>query len=292
MKKNIFFLVAIFAVLFIGCEESITPIQPSTISDISYEARPGQIFLQWDAGERNFEYIRITFHDPLTGFDNVRMASAYGDTILIPDTRAKFGTYTFTFQTVSSTGHTSAKQTITAVSLPAPPVAIFEIHDVTITADMLYTNAQEPSEGPLAGLVDGNPATFFHSRWSGAAINEMHFFQVNLPEAISGDILWEIVTRPGGNGDGDPMRMQIEASNDGTNWTMAVANAVLNVPNQRGVRVEGPMFHLEDPYTMFRFTPLARRNADPLVNHWFNLGGFSMRTRVLAFFYDPEAPRN
>ena len=36
-----------------------------------------------------------------------------------------------------------------------------------LTADMLGTNAQEPSEGAIANLLDGNTGTFFHTRWSG-----------------------------------------------------------------------------------------------------------------------------
>ncbi len=49
---------------------------------------------------------------------------------------------------------------------------------------MLSTNAQEPSEGPIANLLDGNVETFFHSLWS-STINEKHYIQVTLPETYS-----------------------------------------------------------------------------------------------------------
>ena len=36
---------------------------------------------------------------------------------------------------------------------------------IPLAAGQLATNAQEPSEGPLELLVDGNPDTFFQSFW-------------------------------------------------------------------------------------------------------------------------------
>ncbi len=55
---------------------------------------------------------------------------------------------------------------------------------IPITAAMLSTNAQEPSEGPIANLLDGNVETFFHSLWS-STINEKHYIQVTLPVTYS-----------------------------------------------------------------------------------------------------------
>lgn len=55
---------------------------------------------------------------------------------------------------------------------------------IALTVDMLSTNAQEPSEGPIANLLDGNVETFFHSLWS-STINEKHYIQVTLPETYS-----------------------------------------------------------------------------------------------------------
>lgn len=52
-----------------------------------------------------------------------------------------------------------------------------------LTAEMLSTNAQEPSEGPLANILDGNIETFFHSAWS-VAVDDNHYVQVTLPEGV------------------------------------------------------------------------------------------------------------
>lgn len=50
---------------------------------------------------------------------------------------------------------------------------------VPLTANMLSTNAQEPTEGPIANLLDGNLSTFFHSAWS-VAVAETHNIMVTL----------------------------------------------------------------------------------------------------------------
>ena len=48
------------------------------------------------------------------------------------------------------------------------------------------TNAQETSEGPIAGLFDGNYTTFFHSKWQGAAIdNDWDWIEVDLGKEVS-----------------------------------------------------------------------------------------------------------
>ena len=53
-----------------------------------------------------------------------------------------------------------------------------------LKADMLSSNATEPSEGSLANLLDGNISTYFHSAWS-VSISGKHWLQVNLPESTN-----------------------------------------------------------------------------------------------------------
>ena len=47
---------------------------------------------------------------------------------------------------------------------------------------MLSTNAQEPTEGPIANLVDGNSGSFFHTRWSSPLIALPHYIQIDFTE--------------------------------------------------------------------------------------------------------------
>lgn len=68
-------------------------------------------------------------------------------------------------------------------------IAEFYLYDaqgnaITLTADNFVTNAQEPKEGPLTDIADGNMYTYFHSTWSEAADAE-HYIEVALPQPMS-----------------------------------------------------------------------------------------------------------
>ncbi len=68
-------------------------------------------------------------------------------------------------------------------------IAEFYLYDaqgnaITLTAEDFATNAQEPKEGPLADIVDGDMFTYFHSTWSEAADAE-HYIEVTLPQPMS-----------------------------------------------------------------------------------------------------------
>ena len=44
-------------------------------------------------------------------------------------------------------------------------------------------NAPNYADGAgIAGLLDGDPATYFHSRWGGSLVNEVHYLQIDLGE--------------------------------------------------------------------------------------------------------------
>ena len=136
---------------------------------------------------------------------------------------------------------------------------------------MLSTNAQEPLEGPIANLVDGKVNTYFHSAWS-ISINEPHYFQLDLKKGIEG-FRYDFSTRHNGDGGGDVKRMKIEASNDGITW-IEVATHSYTLPGSRGATVNGQEVTMDNVYTKLRFTPLARRSADPINNSWFNMSEF------------------
>ncbi len=85
-----------------------------------------------------------------------------------------------------------------------------------LTANMLYTNAQEPSEGPLANILDGNISTFFHSMWS-VSIPDAHYVQVNLPQTI--ESFKFTYTNRDSNGNAALTNFNVSVSEDGTNFS-------------------------------------------------------------------------
>ena len=54
---------------------------------------------------------------------------------------------------------------------------------VNLTANNFSTNAQEPREGPLADIADGDMFTYFHSTWS-QSVDAEHYIDIELPEAM------------------------------------------------------------------------------------------------------------
>ena len=198
----------------ISCSSDEDGITPAEITNLTAESTSGRIVLRWDTPEdAGIRYIEVNYYDPLQKKDVMRTASIYADSIEIPDTRKKFGEYQFSVQTVSPTGDKSAVQTISKVSEPALPT--FVSTQIALTAADLSTNAQEPTEGPIANLLDGNTGTFFHTAWS-VNIPAPHWMQVNLKEEITGS--YKFYYAPRNNGNSKPTDFDLMGSTDGTNW--------------------------------------------------------------------------
>lgn len=85
-------------------------------------------------------------------------------------------------------------------------------------ASQLSTNAQEPSEGPIANLVDGDLKTFFHTSWSVSLPDvPYHCLNADLEKAV-GAITLKYAKRYNTTTNGLPYKVRIFASNDSVNW--------------------------------------------------------------------------
>ena len=155
---RIFNLLFLLPLLAVGCKDDDKGTVPSPIKDVRSEERPGGIALFWTLpADKSVHYVKVSYHDHLLGIDEVRLSSC--DSILIPDTRARFGDYRFTIQPFSRTDNGGKTQTVTARSGRAPVTE--QATRIILKAEHLGTNAQEPSEGPIANLIDGNTATAY-----------------------------------------------------------------------------------------------------------------------------------
>ena len=92
----------------------------------------------------------------------------------------------------------------------------FTLPEIPLTADMLSTNALEPTEGSLANLLDGDISTYFHSSWS-VTVEEEHYVQVALKESIQ-EFIFNYTTRES-NGNAAPAEFYVSVSSDGENFT-------------------------------------------------------------------------
>lgn len=282
-------LIGLLAAGFTSCKDDDKQvITPSDITELRVDTqnKPGFMVLRWETPDDNtIRYIKISYHDPLIDKDVIRLASIYSDSVLIPDTRKKFGEYEFKVQTISESGDGGTVQAIKAISEPASIQVVFgESKQIPLTADQLSTNAQEPSEGPLAGLVDGNTSTFFHSTWSGGTTSDggsKHWFQVDVKKQLT-YFKYESTAR---NGNNIPDDVDIMGSNDGENFEL-----ILNL-----TKAKNGMLMSTSPYT----SPILGKSTNPyqyiryVVNHtntgsvYFSMSEFKI-FEVEATVVDPE----
>ena len=151
----------------------------------------------------------------------------------------------------------------------------------------------------IAGLLDDDAATYFHSRWSGTAISEAHYLQVDLGDGNSiTDFVFEYCTRQASSANYTspaPTTIEVRAGNDistlgdsdpvatftkdsdglpaysdlGTSWTSAVLSA-------------------GEASRYLRFTVTASQG--PCSSQWnsryfFAMGGFNLYPAVAADGY-------
>lgn len=94
--------------------------------------------------------------------------------------------------------------------------------NILTDASQLSTNAQEPTEGAIANLVDGNINTFFHSTWSQSGSSDTyHYLQIDLKEAYK-NLLLNYYKRQGvASNSGEPVKVHVFATNnaEATDWT-------------------------------------------------------------------------
>lgn len=263
-------------------DEGVTP---SDVTDIRSEAGPGKITLRWDTpDDGTIRFIRVTYFDHLLKKNEVRLASVYADSILIPDTRKKYGTYTFKVQPVSPSGDGGKVTSIDAVSEAAPPTYHYGTAELlTLSATDLSSNAPESSEGPIADLLDDNTATFFHTSWS-VSIPGPHWLQVNLNKEM---YAMKFYYAPRNNANNKPTDFDLMGSNDGENWFL-IRNFTKSA--------DGLPVTATDTYTSSNVVSEQPFNAIRIVVKATNTGSvFWTMSEFKTYYvprtvYDPEAP--
>ena len=297
MKKFTFLLIAVAALFLISCDENVTPIVPSDISNITTEARPGAIFFSWDRELGSYESLWIRWFDPLIGQERFWVSSNYADTLLIPNTRARYGEYTFTFQTQSSTGTFSNNiQTVRAVSGPAPSTFILDLPPVVVplTCEQLSTNAPQAADGiyALCNILNSDDNTLFHSRWSSPVPPGPHWFQVDLERVVDTNnhfSLWfrRRMTGGGNNNANRPTDIDLMGSMDGDNWFLLrnFTAADDGLPTVNTVNEwRSPNILVAEPFRYIRFS-VNETNTGTV---FFTMSSFRFYVGTITVI-DPEA---
>lgn len=237
---------------FSSCsEDKVTVEIPSDISNVRSTPGSGNIELRWDLpADSNLFYVEVRYKDPKTNEKVRRHVSKYADSLLVKGLLQKYGTIDFEVQSYSMTGGTNQIHNIADASLYAPVDTLYHTTQLTLSTENVSTNAQEPSEGPLANLFDGNTGTFFHSAWS-VSIADAHYLQIDLGKPLSA---FQYETANRSNGNNMPLAVDFYGSNDKTNW-VKIATVSKGMPEGASAVFKSPVLMFDDAYQYLRFVP-------------------------------------
>ena len=283
---NILLFVAV--TLAVSCDKNFETMEgvdnldgmPTSVGGITSKALPGQILLKWQVPiDSNFYLLKISYFDFLTQTKVHKVTSAFVDSIVIDNTREKFGKYDFTFQTFSADNQGGAASSIQAVSGKAPITETITRSKIALTVDQLSTNNQEPSEGPISNLIDGNAKTFFHTRWSSPQIPMPQYIQIQLKEAID-DFQFYLINRS--SSQQAPKIVEVQISNDGVEWE-TIKTISAGLPSAGGADYTSAVFRPGRTFSYFRYNCLETFGG----TKYFNLAEFEIYN-VDIKTYDPE----
>lgn len=255
-------------------QEKFIPIPPEGVRNLTATPGTGFIKLRWEMPEEvNFTTMKITYYDPVVRTDKeIEIANNTATMFIVDNTFKCAGEYEFTLKTYGPTGmETEQPAVVRGISEEAVIKA-----RIPLTLDMLSANATQPGEGSLAELIDGKINTYYHTLWSGASPNrQLHYLQIDMSELPLQSLRVEYDGRLDSNGAGDVKRAGIWGSDNNQTWTLMGTQTYV-LPNGRGQHVEpNENIKADKPYKYIRFTPEARRNADPIdpsgANGWWNM---------------------
>lgn len=296
MKKILSYI--LFGILgivgFSACSDSETYPTPTALdaSSLSYEAKAGAVKLKWAIPENaNYKYVKITYTLPESGKECMRLASVYSDTCLVDNLLKRYGDIVFTLQPCSPDGNGGEVCTITAQADAAEKQIKTTSKSFIITGtDDAWTDAQEPSEGPLKNLFDGDTSTYFHMQWSGSPTGFPHYIVVDLKDEIS-YFNFTYTTRDHNNND-HPASMDILVSKElggskpdyiNETGTTKVASLTSGLPTTRKATYQSDKISSDEGfrYVWFKITSSASGN------NYIALSELAV-TQVTTTIYDPE----
>ena len=142
-------------------------------------------------------------------------------------------------------------------SVEATPVALQTTDNAA--AGYLWANYPEPSEGPIAGLVDGDTGTFFHTQWSSPVPQDTHWIQIDLGEGNTiQNFSFNYHTRVVNGGNDFPDAIEVQGSNDGEAFT-TITKIESGLPQAGDKAWASSVIAAPEAYNHLRFLVTAER---------------------------------
>lgn len=288
MNKLILFLSGIIALCTISSCSDDDINYSFQVNDFTAEAREGAIMLRWELPQdSDFHFIKIEYFNIRQQKEIVCNKSIYSDSLLVDGLLARDGEYHFSLTAVNGEGVASNITATTSCSpLPVQPTITRRetlLENVEIVN--FSTNAQEPTEGPLSNLFDGDNGTFFHTPWSTGPVPYPQYVQIDLSEAVNGAKFITINRNNGGGG--RPDHVEILGSNDQQNWDkLFELYGSTDIPDQASGKYQSPMIDGgEIAYKYYRYNVLSAIGG----NSFWNMAEMQWSFyKVTEDIYDPE----
>lgn len=151
----------------------------------------------------------------------------------------------------------------------------------------ISSNATEQGHGTEL-MVDGDKSTYFHTVWSGTAVNENHYFQIDCGEGLSlEEFTFNYTTRPAGDGGKDaPTQFVItggnttDANGDVTDWT-PITTISEGLPSEKATSYNsGTIGAFGTAYRYLRFTVPTASGGTFGGQYYFGIAEFSISRPV------------
>lgn len=287
MRKLKIFSLAVTVAVALSCAKDEAEMNTFAVTGLRAESLPGAIELSWDVPtDRNFLYVKVEWQDLATGEDRVKLCSRYTGSLRVDGLLQKYGKYRFTFTAYGADG-TVGQPVVVERSCGRAPSYYVEIgeNNIILTASMVSTNAQEPSEGPVSNLVDGDPDTFFQSFWDEWTYPELkpagyHYLAFDFGKEVNAFRFKYWNRKRGGS---RPQTVNIYTCNDGETWTFV--SKIDNLPSDAGSTYESEVFLFDEPVSNMKFEVVK---GTDIYQPFFSLAEISF-TEVLRELVDPEA---
>lgn len=284
MKTIQYLLAGVLLCTFWACEDSTeNEIACTDITNLTSVAAEGQITLKWDypEGENTIRYLEIRYFDPGKETNVKKTASVYTDSMLIADTRAKYGEYLFQVQPFSKSLTPGNIHEVRATSLPAPVVYEFSSTEMALTADDVYIEGIRDSEPQ--NLFDGDTETFINTDYD-QPVGTVFWMDFTLPKAQE-FLKFSYINR---NHSAASFPAEIECyvkANENDEWTLIKTLTTANdaLPTDPLGRFTSSEFQAPFTFNYFRFRVPQTHTGKPN----FSLAEFRVFD-VSYTFVDPE----
>lgn len=280
-------LLLTFSSAFTACDKDDEKFTALAIEGIKAEAFPGAIRLSWNSVEnRDFLYAEVSYFDFGTQKTVSRLCSRYTDELYIDGLLNRYGKYKFIFTAYDMEKTAGQPVYIERECEKAESYyVISEENVIPISTGQLGTNAQEPSEGPLSNLVDGDTDTFFQSFWDEWTYPDLkpsgyHYITFDLQKEVMAFKFRYWNRKKGGS---RPRTVNIYGGTDGVNWTQL--QQLDNLPTDGGSNYSSDIFLLDNPVSHIKYEVI--KGSDEY-QPYFSLAEIEFY-EVVRELIDPEA---